>query len=521
MSLELRKSSNWWYGVFTANGQRQVINLGVPITGRRPPKRTMLGDDEFERSRGKAMAAYDQQLKALSEDRTTEKALRKIVELKTGRGVGFPKLADLAELWTSIPRRRPPGRHYLSQCRGILQRFVSFAIETQPGVSEFVDVKAQTAEAFLAAEEARGVSTSTWNYSLELLRTAFRRLHPKLTDGSNPFLGLLTKDAETVSRMPFSAEELAAIQSAGAQDPFIRPVILTGMCTAMRRGDCCLLKWADVDLQAGFISVKTSKTGETVDIPIFPLLREELERAQSKAGDAKFCFPEAAQMYRSNPDGITVRVKNVLARAFGQKDVQDGKRAAPPSPEVIHSRGLAYLDGLGGTAKAGRMRAVLLSYLGGKTINQVMAETGCGKGTVSAYLNEIESGIEARFIRGRKADDGKAVLQSARPRGLRRASIRDFHSFRVTWITLALTAGVPLELVQRVTGHRTVQVVMKHYFRPGREDFKQVILKAMPKMLSDGGDKPAKEEILAIVQAMTPETCGRDRARLLELLAAG
>ena len=42
------------------------------------------------------------------------------------------------------------------------------------------------------------------------------------------------------------------------------------------------------------------------------------------------------------------------------------------------------------------------------------------------------------------------------------------HSFRVTWITLALAAGVPLELVQRVTGHRTVEVVMKHYFRQGR-----------------------------------------------------
>ena len=27
-----------------------------------------------------------------------------------------------------------------------------------------------------------------------------------------------------------------------AKDDFIRPVIIAGMCTAMRRGDCCLLK---------------------------------------------------------------------------------------------------------------------------------------------------------------------------------------------------------------------------------------------------------------------------------------
>jgi len=78
-------------------------------------------------------------------------------------------------------------------------------------------------------------------------------------------------------------------------------------------------------------------------------------------------------------------------------------------------------------------------------------------------------------------------LQEEREHGLRRASLHDFHSFRVTWITLALAAGVPLELVQRVTGHRTVAVVLKHYFRPGRQDFLQALAKAMPNMLA-GGD---------------------------------
>ena len=66
-----------------------------------------------------------------------------------------------------------------------------------------------------------------------------------------------------------------------------------------------LTKWTDVDLAAGFLSVKTAKTGETVDIPIFPLLAEELARAKAKAGTSEFSFPDPALMYRSNPDGIT------------------------------------------------------------------------------------------------------------------------------------------------------------------------------------------------------------------------
>jgi hypothetical protein len=68
--------------------------------------------------------------------------------------------------------------------------------------------------------------------------------------------------------------------------------------------------------------------------------------------------------------------------------------------------------------------------------------------------------------------------------GKRRASVYDIQSFRSTWITLALASSVPLESVQRATDHRTVEVVMKSYFKPGREDFRQALLKKMPQAMS-------------------------------------
>ena len=74
-------------------------------------------------------------------------------------------------------------------------------------------------------------------------------------------------------------------------------------------------------------------------------------------------------------------------------------------------------------------------------------------------------------------------MSRTRKTGLRKASVRDFHSFRVTWVTLALTAGVPLEIVQKVTGHRTAAIVMKHYFQPGREDFRRTLAGRMPALL--------------------------------------
>jgi integrase len=76
--------------------------------------------------------------------------------------------------------------------------------------------------------------------------------------------------------------------------------------------------------------------------------------------------------------------------------------------------------------------------------------------------------------------------------------VRDFHGFRVTWITIALTGGVPLELVQKVTGHKTTDIVLKHYFQPGREAFRQALSAAMPALLTNGQKSP-EDEALQII----------------------
>ena len=175
------------------------------------------------------------------------------------------------------------------------------------------------------------------------------------------------------------------------------------------------------------------------------------------------------------------------------------------------------------------------------------------KGSVSGYLNEIEANIRCRVVRGRgvglsitarvKNDNG--LLSAQREGGGRAASVRDFHSFRVTWVTLALTAGVALELVQKVTGHKTVDIVLKHYFQPGREDFRKALESAMPNLLTNGrgegkgqpsmtsnqgvgavgqprgsgrAGKGAQDKMRKIVGRSSAKTWEKDKARLLELL---
>lgn len=68
------------------------------------------------------------------------------------------------------------------------------------------------------------------------------------------------------------------------------------------------------------------------------------------------------------------------------------------------------------------------------------------------------------------------------------------------------------------TGHRTTEVVLKHCFRPGREDFRAALMSAMPKMLSERGEKPAREEMREILEGMNAGNWREDRKRLLKLL---
>ena len=174
--------------------------------------------------------------------------------------------------------------------------------------------------------------------------------------------------------------------------------------------------------------MKTSKIAETVQIPIFPLLRSVLDKAfaEPSPGKPDFVFPKLAGHYRINPDHLTDRARRVL-RAAGFFDPED----AESEKELQSSRG---------------------------------------------------------------------EVSRTRIKGLRKASVRDFHSFRVTWVTLALTAGVPLEIVQKVTGHRTAAIVMKHYFHPGREDFRRTLAGKMPALLVGG---ESKVELLNLTEFRT------------------
>ncbi len=521
MPVEFRRDSKRWYGRYQINGKRKCVPLEAVVRGVLPCPEYPRGDDAFVASKGAAQVALKKLVAQVREKRNAEEYVQQLHEIRTGRRIGSIPLPQLAAAWDVAPRKRKGSPRYVKQAHSLFERFVAFIEKGYPETETLADVTPDMAETFMQAERERGVSGRTSNAALILLRSAFKALANRANIVRNPFDGIPTVSEDTTHRKPFNQAELEAILAAAQDDDFIRPIIITGMCTAMRRGDCCTLRWGDVDLTEGFVRVKTSKTGETVEIPLLPVLQAELQRQRSRLGKKEpaanaFVFPDQVKMYRKNPDGITWRVRKIFEQAgFFDPEEEDEhekdakKKREPelkdvPRGELITTvrKMLAELtDDECMPEKRENMAAAFEGYMRGEGVRGTASGMGMSPSSISLYLHEIEDGTGLRVVPKRKEKrkrhrKPRAIVSTKPEGGARRVSVRDFHSFRVTWITLALSAGVPLELVQRVTGHKTTQVVLKHYFKPGRDAFKKAIESAMPTLIA-GSAGPKTIDVVA------------------------
>jgi integrase len=121
---------------------------------------------------------------------------------------------------------------------------------------------------------------------------------------------------------------------------------------------------------------------------------------------------------------------------------------------------------------------------------------------------------EAGFETGRGEDS--TIREKSNGHRQRRGSVYGWHSFRTTFATRALAAGMTEEMVRRVTGHQSVDLVRDHYFRPDREDFR----KEFEKINLTGGDAAPDllEEMRKGLKGMRAKNWRAERDRLLDLI---
>lgn len=329
MGLVMKPDSQWWYGDCTVAGKRHVIPLGVRIDGRRGDRT----DPKFIASQALAYDAFQKARDELRTPAAAERRLRRLQEIQTGHAPEKLTLGDLESLYRNKQRRKRASIESLDQGVKRIARFVEFMQQHYPRVTDLVAVTPNMAVEFISSLEREGLSYATLNRYTESLHAAFNVAVLKRAIVESPFKKVQEFDEETgrVHRRPFTPQQVAAILALVKLEPVVAGVIVAALCTGMRRKNCALLQWSKVNLKTGMIRVQSFKTGSWQVIPILPPLLELLKAAPK---DGIYCFPDAAEMYLKNPDGLNVRFNRVLRDAgILSSSTQEGAAAVDPEKE--------------------------------------------------------------------------------------------------------------------------------------------------------------------------------------------
>ena len=282
-----------------------------------------------------------------------------------------------------------------------------------------------------------------------------------------------------------------------ARDTEIYPLVVAAACTGMRIGDVCNMKWSDVDLNAGLIDCVTAKTGVRVTIPILGRLAEVLNEHAPVPGDgtppSPYVFPAAQSQYARNKNRIFQAVKPVFARAvFG-----DVKPEADVGENGEMQRELAeVIDGAGFTDyKRSRLMDVYARFKAGERPVDIAAVLNVKRSQVSMDLRDIEKltgetlrPMAAKSARRKNRLELMELTRKKRGGGQRAASIYGWHSFRHTFVVMALKAGVPVEDVRRIVGHGEAETTLENYYNPEKKHAVEAMRKRM-----EGRDRQARD----------------------------
>ena len=244
-----------------------------------------------------------------------DKAERFLQRMLAPMGLGDHRL-PLAEVW--IEYVKSPNRNELAQStiktkQLIWMHFAKWMEHNHLEVSDLAGVTPDAVAEYLACLRA-DLCASTYNNRVCILREIFRLLADKAGLEEDPWEGVKLRPEDSHSRRELSMDELRRLLGAAKKE--WRLLILVGLYTGLRLGDCCRLDWGSVNLFAGVIQLIPSKTkrharGKPVTIPIHPALREALEMTPTDARSG-YIMPQIAELYLS----MRWRVSQELARIF-------------------------------------------------------------------------------------------------------------------------------------------------------------------------------------------------------------
>ncbi len=358
-----------------------------------------------------------------------------VVEMATQRTEKIPEIKNMHEVWKTLDRTEGDlDEGSIANNLVYFSHFIRFMTSNYRTITDIRLLNVRMTKEWAGQLKKDGYLGKTFNNYVAGLSAMFGVVALDL-GLVNPFGSIKRASLKgvTAHRKPFTLEEVISIYGACATDMVVGPIIILALNTGMRRADCALLKWVDVNLAEGFINVTAQKTDEKMDMPILTKLREVLEK-QPRAGE--YVFPEIAGLFNSktnNTNHITLRLKKILKVAGIDYDERNDE-----------------------------------------------------------FISPIKR--------------------------LRKASISGMHAMKTTFVTIALDAGVPVSTVKKIVGNQVVEIVLKNYYRPAREQIANKMRTLLPTELT--GEK-AKDSLRGLLMKMEESNWREVRVQLLKMVTSG
>jgi len=535
MSLETRRGRDGqivktWYGRYTDGAGRRVCLPVCDMEGELNPSGDPRdeGDADFELSRKEAKNELKRLKIAARADGQTAHLSERLIEIKTGRKWEETAIPDLPAFTAGIKGRRSDV--WKAWQVTIISRFTEWA--ENKSLKTVLDVSPKIAEQYFSSLADGSKTAETMKHIKGVFVQVFDNALPQGV--KNPFRDVILEPdtdggGDMEHRTPLShEEENLLLQTSRKNDPFIYRLIVAALSTGLRRGDVCRLKWSGVNFRNNSLTVRTGKTGVSVTLPILPTFREVLDaQLATKEDNAVYVFPDARHMIEGNPDGITYRIKRAFALTFAEtvKNEPEEPKQAPERviladvlPKVLEAvQGAKMFN-----AKRLKMIDVLKLYASGQKYREIQTTWKISRDSISDLLHESQDISGLHFMPGHKARKSirKAILAATckeREIGSRSASKYDFHSLRTTFCTRAINGGFSVDMLRAITGHATVDMVLRHYYKPKGTDYASQLEAIMPSGLL-GSNVKAIESSVSTLAAQLKNLNKKERAQLKKLM---
>ena len=368
--------------------------------------------------------------------RTTDrdKAERILERFLAPLGLGEHRLplANAWNLYEMSPRRKDLAKSTLNAKRIAWMRFARWIEMNHIEITDLAQVTPDAIAEYLAQYRCHH-SASTYNGHVCILREVFRLLADKAGLACDPWYGVCLLSDDSLSRRELTLDEVERLYvAAGKRGAEWKLLVMTGIYTGLRLGDCCHLKWESVNLERGVIQVVPEKTkkhahGRPVTIPIHPMLLAEFQRARERES-SDYVNPKIAEAHTTTRWRVDDGLRKIFNSAQITMSVRVEGRRRKHVLASFHSLRHTFVSL---SANAGVPLAVVQSIVG-------HTSSAMTRHYYHENLDALRAAVTAIPALGKGGANACREQESAELRGARPLSV----AFRLKRLTQLLAQGL-------------------------------------------------------------------------------